>query len=141
MTMDCFGAPKDILVIQTSDQRSHFLADGWTASFGSRFPTSPFEKGMLVPLVPAHQRDEARFLDLTIHPHRPPFKGRHVVLVDVCNLPPPAMTLVIRDERASPEAIVFAVDPKRGGLRQSAIPGPIRNNVVLFRLHRFPGQM
>ena len=48
--MDCFGAPQDILPTQTSNQRSHFLADGWTASFASRFPAPPFEKGMLMPL-------------------------------------------------------------------------------------------
>src|SRR6516162_7549953 len=50
MPMDCFGAPQDILATQTSDQRSHFLADGWPASFPSRFPAPPFEKGMLMPL-------------------------------------------------------------------------------------------
>src|ERR1700739_916435 len=47
--MDCFGAPQDILPTQTSDQRSHFLADGWTASTTSRFPAPPFEQGMLMP--------------------------------------------------------------------------------------------
>jgi hypothetical protein len=46
--MDCFGAPQDIRPTQTSDQRSHFLADGWTASITSRFPAPPFEKGMLM---------------------------------------------------------------------------------------------
>jgi hypothetical protein len=30
VSMDCFGAPQDILATQTSDQRSHFLADGLT---------------------------------------------------------------------------------------------------------------
>jgi hypothetical protein len=35
---------------RTSDQYSHFLADGWTASFAPRFPAPPFEKGMLMPL-------------------------------------------------------------------------------------------
>ena len=49
MSMDCFGAPQDILATETSDQRSHFLADGWTASFASRFPAPPLEKGMLMP--------------------------------------------------------------------------------------------
>src|SRR3974377_221560 len=49
MSMDCFGAPQDILATQTSDQRSHFLADGWTTSFASRFPAPPLEKGMLMP--------------------------------------------------------------------------------------------
>src|SRR5215469_13321664 len=47
--MYCFGAPQDILATQTSDQRSHLLAYGWTASFASRFPAPPFEKGMLMP--------------------------------------------------------------------------------------------
>ena len=47
---DGFGTPQDILATQTSDQRSHFLADGWTASFPSRFPAPPLEKGMLIPL-------------------------------------------------------------------------------------------
>ena len=50
MSMDGFGTPQDILATQTSDQRSHFLADGWTASFPSRFPAPPLEKGMLMPL-------------------------------------------------------------------------------------------
>src|SRR6516225_6669503 len=50
MSMDGFGTPKDILATQTSDQRSHFLADGWTASLPSRFPAPPLEKGMLMPL-------------------------------------------------------------------------------------------
>src|SRR5215472_8325819 len=50
MSMDGLGTPQDILAIQTSDQRSHFLADGWTASFPSRFPAPPLQKGMLMPL-------------------------------------------------------------------------------------------
>src|SRR5215471_10132141 len=50
MSMDCFGAPQNILTTQPSNQRSHFLADGWTASFASRFPAPPLEKGMLMPL-------------------------------------------------------------------------------------------
>jgi hypothetical protein len=50
MSMDGFGTPQDILATQTSDQRSHFLTDGWTASFPSRFPAPPLEKGMLMPL-------------------------------------------------------------------------------------------
>src|SRR3974390_223668 len=48
MSMDCLGAPQDILATQTSDQRSHFLADGWTASFPSRSPAPPLEKAMLL---------------------------------------------------------------------------------------------
>jgi hypothetical protein len=47
--MDCFGAPQDIVATQTPDQRSHFLVDGWTASFASRFPAPPVEKGFLMP--------------------------------------------------------------------------------------------
>src|SRR6516162_9212260 len=50
MSMDGFGTPQDILATQTSDQRSHFLAYGWTAPFPSRFPAPPLEKGMLMPL-------------------------------------------------------------------------------------------
>src|SRR6516165_2214628 len=50
MSMDGFGTPQDILTTQTSDQRSHFLVDGWTASFPSRLPAPPLEKGMLMPL-------------------------------------------------------------------------------------------
>src|SRR6516162_5137653 len=50
MSMDGFGTPQDILATQTSDQRSHFLADAWTTSFASRFPAPPLEKGMLMPL-------------------------------------------------------------------------------------------
>src|SRR5215467_2223250 len=50
MSMDGFGTPQDILATQRSDQRSHFLADGWTASFPSGFPAPPLEKGMLMPL-------------------------------------------------------------------------------------------
>src|SRR6516162_3829484 len=48
--MDGFGTPQDILATQTSDQSSRFVADGWTASFPSRFPAPPLEKGMLMPL-------------------------------------------------------------------------------------------
>jgi hypothetical protein len=48
--MDGFGTPQDILSTQTSNQRSHFLADGWTAPFPSRFPAPPLEKSMLMPL-------------------------------------------------------------------------------------------
>src|SRR5215470_5982951 len=43
MSMDGLGTPQDILATQTSDQRSHFLADGWTASLPSRFPAPPLE--------------------------------------------------------------------------------------------------
>src|SRR6516225_5035468 len=43
MSMDGLGTPQDILATQTSDQRSHFLADGWTAPFPSRFPAPPLE--------------------------------------------------------------------------------------------------
>src|SRR5262249_18964324 len=50
MSMDGFGTPQDIFATQTSDQRSHFLADGGQASFPSRFPAPPLEKGMLMPL-------------------------------------------------------------------------------------------
>src|SRR5215472_5527521 len=50
MSMDGFGTPQDILATQTSDQHSHFLADGWMASFPSRFPAPPLKKGMLMPL-------------------------------------------------------------------------------------------
>src|SRR5215468_1394280 len=50
MSMDGFGTPQDILATQTSNQRSHFLADGWTASFPSRFPAPPLKKGILMPL-------------------------------------------------------------------------------------------
>src|SRR6516225_10991636 len=50
MSMDGFGTPQDILATQTSDQRSHFLAYGWTAPFPSRFPAPPLAKGMLMPL-------------------------------------------------------------------------------------------
>jgi hypothetical protein len=49
MSMDGFGTPQDILATQTSEQFSHFLADGWTASFPSRFPAPPLLKGMLMP--------------------------------------------------------------------------------------------
>src|SRR3974377_919757 len=59
MSMDGFGTPQDILATQTSDQRSHFLAYGWTAPFPSRFPAPPLEKGMLMPLehrLGFHQR-------------------------------------------------------------------------------------
>ena len=49
MSMDGLGTPQDILATQTSDQRSHFLAYGWTAPFPSRFPAPPLEKGMLMP--------------------------------------------------------------------------------------------
>src|SRR3974377_1573876 len=50
MSMDGFGTPQNILATQPPDQCSHFLADGWTASFPSRFPAPPLEKGMLMPL-------------------------------------------------------------------------------------------
>jgi hypothetical protein len=49
MSIDGVGAPQDILATQTLDQRTHFLADSWTASFPSRFPAPPLEKGMLMP--------------------------------------------------------------------------------------------
>ena len=50
MSMDGFGTPQDILATQPPDQHSHFLADGWTASFPPRFPAPPLEKGKLMPL-------------------------------------------------------------------------------------------
>ena len=48
MSVDGFGAPQDIFATETSDQCSHFLADGWTASFASGFPVPPLEKGILI---------------------------------------------------------------------------------------------
>jgi hypothetical protein len=43
----------------------HFLADGWTASFPSRFAAPPLEKGVLMPLehrLGFHQLGENRKL-------------------------------------------------------------------------------
>jgi len=50
MSMDCFGAPQDILTTQSSDQRPHVWANRWSASFPPRFPPPPLQKGILVPL-------------------------------------------------------------------------------------------